>query len=119
MTLSSGLGKLKDEIAALEKAMEKADPQPRVIYIINSPERRHGGPDEFRIGNETYLRREGESRAEFEARTMPLAVAARMTVVCIDAEDFGPGPFLDDFAREIDKGETIEITGGPPLMLPT
>ena len=68
MTLGVGIERLKAEVGALEAAMNKADPEPFLVYIENDPQRRHAGPDEVVIGGETYVRGEGEDRDQFEAR---------------------------------------------------
>jgi hypothetical protein len=110
MTLRVGIERLKAEITALEAAMNKADPEPFLVCIENDPERRHAGPDEAVIGGETYVRGEGEDRDQFEARIIAAAVAAGMKIVCVSVEDFGPGPFLDDFKiDDLDQTKTIEI----------
>ena len=110
MTLRVGIERLKAEVGALEAAMNKADPEPFLVYIENDPQRRHAGPDEVVIGGETYSRGEGEDRGCFEARLRAAALAAGARVVCVSLADFGPGPFLDDLrVEDLDQTKTIEI----------
>jgi hypothetical protein len=95
--------------------MEKADPAPVIIDIRNDPERAHAGPDEATIGGRVYVRGDDEERAAFDVRLIAAANAEGERVVCVSVEDFGPGPFLDDFRVEpVDQTKTIEIGGMSP-----
>jgi hypothetical protein len=110
VTLKTGIDKLKAEIEELEAAIDRAAPEPLLVYVENDPERRHAGPDEAEIGGEAYLRGEGEDRGCFEARLRAAGVAAGARVVSVSLADLGPGPFLDDFRIEdLDQTKTIEI----------
>jgi hypothetical protein len=86
---------------------------PIIIDILNDPERRHAGPDEAEVGGQVYLRGDDEPRSEFDARLRAAAIAAGQQVICVSLAA-GPdeGPFLDDFALDVQLGETIEICGG-------
>jgi hypothetical protein len=115
MSLNAGVMKLRAEVGKLMEAMGEGGREPLVVYRVNDPQRAAAGPDECEINGVAYLRGENEERAAFEARFMPAAIAAGLRVVCVSVEDYGPGPFLDDFRREPwDPTKTIEI-GGPSL----
>jgi hypothetical protein len=100
----------RQRIEALEAAAKKAVAEPMLVYIKNDPERRHGGPDESKIGGQVYLCGDDEDRGAFETRLRIAAAAAGAKMVCISVEDFGPGPFLDDVRiGDLDPTKTIEI----------
>jgi hypothetical protein len=103
-------GAFDTKLKRLERAIEQAAPGPRIIDILNDPERRHAGPDGAELAGQRYLRGEHEPRFEFDARLRAAAIAAGQQVICVSLAA-GPedGPFLDDFVRDVRPGETIEI----------
>jgi hypothetical protein len=111
MTAKSSVTHMLAELEQLKLEMSKAVPAPLIVYCINDPERRHAGPDEAVIGGLTYLRGAGEDRGSFEARLLSAAHAHGVRgVIAISAEDFGPGPFFDDYwIADPDPTKTIEI----------
>jgi hypothetical protein len=115
MSFKTNMAKAEALLAEVKAAMAQAGASPMLVHIVGDPERRGPGPDECLIAGVKHLRESHESRGEFDHRMLAMGVKAGLRVVLISLEDFGPGPFLDDFAQEVDQTKTIEIAGSSDL----